>query len=129
MPPSGPARTACAAAAGPPRGRRARAPAASPGRRRASAPDRRAAAAAAATFGAFMLSVAACLVLGLVLLASAVLKLADRQGTQSALATYGIRSGVSLVWGALVAVEAGLGVAVAAGIDAAAYAAAGLMVV
>ena len=32
-----------------------------------------------------------CLVLGLVLLASAVLKLVDRQGTQSALATYGIR--------------------------------------
>jgi hypothetical protein len=76
-----------------------------------------------------MLSVVACLVLGLVLLASAVLKLADRHGTQSALATYGIRSGASLVWGALVTVEAGLGVAVAAGVDAAAYAGAGLMVV
>jgi hypothetical protein len=76
-----------------------------------------------------MLSVVVCLVLGLVLGASAVLKLADRQGTQAALATYGIRAGAGLVWGALVLVEAALGVAVAAGIDAAAYAAAGLMAV
>jgi hypothetical protein len=76
-----------------------------------------------------MLSVAVCLVLGLVLLASAVLKLADRQGTQAALGTYGIRAGARLAWGALVAVEAVLGVAVAAGIDAAAYAASALMVV
>lgn len=74
-----------------------------------------------------MLSVAVCLVLGLVLLASAVLKLADRQGTEAALTTYGIRAGASLVWGALIVVEAGLGVAVAAGVDAAAYAAAVLM--
>jgi hypothetical protein len=76
-----------------------------------------------------MLSVAVCLVLGLVLVASAVLKLADRQGTQAALATYGIRAGAPVVWGALVAVELALGVAVAAGVDAAAYAAAGLMAV
>jgi hypothetical protein len=75
-----------------------------------------------------MLSVAVSLVLGVVLLASAVLKLADRQGTQAALATYGIRAGAPLVWAALVAVEVGLGVGVAAGVDAAAYAAAGLMV-
>jgi hypothetical protein len=76
-----------------------------------------------------MVSVAVCLVLGLVLLGSAVLKLADRRGTQAALATYGIRSAAPVVWGALVAVELGLGVAVAAGIDAAAYAGAGLMLV
>jgi hypothetical protein len=76
-----------------------------------------------------MLSVVACLLLGLVLLASAVLKLADRQGTQAALATYGIRSGASLVWAAVVFAEVVLGVGVAAGVDAAAYAAAGLMVV
>jgi hypothetical protein len=75
-----------------------------------------------------MLSVAVSLVLGVVLLASAVLKLADRQGTQAALATYGIRAGAPLVWAALVAVEVGLGGGVAAGVDAAAYAAAGLMV-
>jgi hypothetical protein len=76
-----------------------------------------------------MVSVAACLVLGLVLLASAVLKLADRHGTQAALATYGIRSGAPLAWGALIAIELVLGVAVAAGLDAAAYAAALLMAV
>jgi len=74
-----------------------------------------------------MLSVAVCLVLGLVLVVSAVLKLADRRGTEAALATYGIRAGAPFAWGALIAVEAGLGVAVAAGVDAAAYAAAVLM--
>jgi hypothetical protein len=74
-----------------------------------------------------MLSVAVCLLLGLVLVVSAVLKLADRQGTEAALRTYGIREGASFVWGALIVVEAGLGVAVAAGVDAAAYAAAVLM--
>jgi Methylamine utilisation protein MauE len=74
-----------------------------------------------------MLSVAVCLVLGLVLLASAILKLVDRQGTQSALATYGIRRGAAVVWGSIVAVELVLAVAVGAGIDAAAYAAAALM--
>jgi hypothetical protein len=76
-----------------------------------------------------MVSVAACLALGLVLVASAVLKLADRHGTQAALATYGIRGGAPLAWGALVVVELGLGVAVGAGIDAAAYGAAALMAV
>jgi methylamine utilization protein MauE len=73
-----------------------------------------------------MVSVVACLVLGLVLVASAVLKLADRQGTQAALATYGIRARAPAVWAALIVVEAGLGVTVAAGVDAAPYAAAGL---
>jgi hypothetical protein len=82
-----------------------------------------------ATFGAFMVSVAVCLVLGLVLVASAVLKLVDRAGTQAALATYGIRSGAALVWGAVVAAELALGALVGAGITAAAYAAAALMAV
>jgi hypothetical protein len=76
-----------------------------------------------------MVSVVACLVLGLVLVASAALKLADPRGTRAALATYGLRSEAParVVWGALVVVEAGLGIAVAAGIDAAAYAAGALL--
>lgn len=76
-----------------------------------------------------MVSVVACLVLGLVLLASAVLKLVDPVGTRAALATYGVRGEgfARAIWGALIAVEAALGVAVAAGVDAAAYAAAGLL--
>jgi hypothetical protein len=76
-----------------------------------------------------MVSVLACLVLGLVLLTSAAAKLADPVGTRAALATYGVRSEhlAALVWGALVAVEAALAVAVGAGVDAAAYAAAGLL--
>jgi hypothetical protein len=76
-------------------------------------------------------SVVACLVLGLVLLASAVLKLVDPAGTRAALATYGIRREdvARVLWGALVAVEAALAVGVGAGIDAAAYAAAGLLAV
>jgi hypothetical protein len=74
-----------------------------------------------------MVSVVACLVLGLVLLASATAKLAGRQGTQAALATYGIRAGARTVWIALVVVEAALGGAVAAGFDAAAYAGAALV--
>jgi hypothetical protein len=74
-----------------------------------------------------MLSVAVCLALGLVLLASAVLKVVDRQGTQSALATYGIRRAAPVVWGLIVAAELLLAVAVGAGVDAAAYAAAALM--
>ncbi len=73
-----------------------------------------------------MVSVVACLCLGLVLLASAVLKLADPAGTRAALATYGIPAR-GVAWGALVAVEAALGVGVAAGFDAAAYAAATLL--
>lgn len=73
-----------------------------------------------------MVSVVACLVLGLVLLTSAVLKLADPAGTRAALATYGLPAR-RVAWGVLVAVEAALGVAVAAGLDAAAYAAALLL--
>jgi hypothetical protein len=75
-----------------------------------------------------MVSVVACLALGLVLLASAVLKLVDGAGSRAALATYGVRSAPAarVVWGLLVGVEAGLAVAVGAGLDAAAYAAGGL---
>ena len=78
-----------------------------------------------------MVSVVACLVLGLVLLASAVLKLMDPPGTRAALATYGVRrDGLArALWGALVAVEVALAVGVGAGLDAAAYAAAGLLAV
>src|SRR5688500_2477344 len=78
-----------------------------------------------------MVSVVACLVLGLVLVVSAVLKVADARGTRAALATYGIRSErlARVTWAALVAVEAGLGIAVAAGIVAAAYAAGALLAV
>jgi hypothetical protein len=78
-----------------------------------------------------MVSVVACLVLGLVLLVSAVLKLVDPAGTRAALATYGVRREelARVLWAALVTVEAALAVAVGAGIDAAAYAAAGLLAV
>jgi methylamine utilization protein MauE len=78
-----------------------------------------------------MVSVVACLVLGLVLLASASLKLIDPSGTRAALATYGVRREelAGALWGALVAVEAALAVAVGAGIDAAAYAAGSLLAV
>jgi hypothetical protein len=78
-----------------------------------------------------MVSVVACLVLGLVLLASASLKLIDPSGTRAALATYGVRREelAGALWGALVAVEAALAVAVGAGIDVAAYAAGGLLAV
>ena len=75
-----------------------------------------------------MLSVVASLLLALVLLASTALKLAGGPGARAALATYGIRgetaSGVT--WAALVALEAGLAVGVAAGSEGAAWAAAGL---
>ena len=74
-----------------------------------------------------MVSVVACLVLGAVLLASALLKAVDEAGVRAALATYGIRSRAA--WAALVAVELVLAVGVGAGLDAAAYAAAALMAV
>jgi hypothetical protein len=76
-----------------------------------------------------MVSVVACLVLGAVLVASAAAKLADPVGTRAALATYGVRGEpvARLVWAVLVVVEATLGIAVGAGLDAAAYAAAGLL--
>ncbi len=76
-----------------------------------------------------MVAVAACLVLGFVLLASALLKLADPIGTRAALATYGIRGSAMFAWGALIAIEAVLAVGVGAGLDGAAYAAATLLAV
>ncbi len=76
-----------------------------------------------------MVAVAACLVLGFVLLASALLKLADPIGTRAALATYGIRGSATLAWGALIVIETVLAVGVGAGLDGAAYAAATLLAV
>jgi hypothetical protein len=76
-----------------------------------------------------MVSVVACLVLGLVLLASAVSKLVDPVGSRTALATYGVRSErtARAVWAGLVGVESALAIGVGAGLDAAAYAAGALM--
>ena len=76
-----------------------------------------------------MLSVLACLVLGLVLLASAALKAADGAAARAALGTYGVRSesAARVLWGVLVGVEGVLAVAVGAGSEVAAYAAATLM--
>lgn len=76
-----------------------------------------------------MVSVVACLGLGLLLLVSAALKLVDAAGTRAALATYGIRteSSAKVAWVLLVGIELGLAVAVGAGSDGAAYAAAGLL--
>ena len=64
-----------------------------------------------------MVSVVVCLVLGLVLVAAAGFKLAGGAQARAALATYGIstRRAANAVWGALIAVELVLGVAVAAG--------------
>jgi hypothetical protein len=78
-----------------------------------------------------MVSVVACLVLGLVLLASAVAKLVDPFGSRAALATYGVRSqrAARALWAVLVAVELALAAGVGAGLDAAAYAAAALLTV
>lgn len=71
-----------------------------------------------------MASVLASLVLGALLVAAAGLKLADPDGTRTALSgTYGIRRAGLAFW-ALVALELGLGVLVAAGVDVAALAAA-----
>jgi hypothetical protein len=75
-----------------------------------------------------MVSVVACLAGGLVLLTAAALKVADGAGARAALATYGLHGqAAARAWAALVAVEAALGVAVAAGSDGAAWAAGGLM--
>jgi hypothetical protein len=75
-----------------------------------------------------MVSVLACLVLGLVLLAAAGLKAFDGAGSRLALATYGVRGRAAwVVWAGLIVVEIGLGVGVALGLDWAATAAALLM--
>jgi hypothetical protein len=75
-----------------------------------------------------MTSVLVSLLLGALLLGSAALKLADGAGTRLALATYGIR-GRRTSWGAwagLIVAEVALGVAVGAGVEAAAWGAAAL---
>jgi hypothetical protein len=76
-----------------------------------------------------MLATIAQLLLGGILLGSAGAKLAAPRRTRAALATFGLRGehGRAAAWPALVALEAGLGAAVALGSDAAAWAAAGLM--
>jgi hypothetical protein len=72
-----------------------------------------------------MVSVVACLVLGLVLLAAAGLKAFGGASARLALATYGVRGRAAwVVWAGLIVVEAALGVGVAVGLDSAAQAAA-----
>src|SRR4051794_41972817 len=71
-----------------------------------------------------MVSVVACLVLGLVLLAAAGLKACGGAGARLALATYGIRGRAAwVVWAGLIALEVVLGVGVAVGENSAAQAA------
>jgi hypothetical protein len=75
-----------------------------------------------------MVSVVACLLLGLVLVAAAGLKVAGGARARAALGTYGIHPPLAWpVWASLIVAEAGLGVGVAAGLDWAARAAAVLM--
>ena len=77
-----------------------------------------------------MVSVVACLVGALVLLAAACLKLADGNGSRAALGTYGLRGETAArAWAALIAVELALAVGVGAGVDGAAWGAAALMTV
>jgi hypothetical protein len=78
-----------------------------------------------------MLSVVLSLALALVLLGSAGTKLVSGPAARSALATYGIRGEplASVVWAAIGALEAGLGVSVAAGAERAMWAAAALFTV
>src|SRR5690349_514505 len=65
-----------------------------------------------------MVSVVACLLLGLVLVAAAGLKLAGGAAARAALATYGLAGRAAYAaWAALIAAELALGMAVAAGLD------------
>ncbi len=75
-----------------------------------------------------MLPVLLALLLGAVLVGSALLKLADGPRTRAALSTYGIRdeAAARLVWGGLIAIELVLAVGVVAGVEAAAWAGAAL---
>jgi len=74
-----------------------------------------------------MVTVAVSLILGTLLLGSAALKLADGPRTRAALSTYGIAGRAAApVWAGLIAAELMLGVAVGAGVEAAAWAAAAL---
>jgi hypothetical protein len=68
--------------------------------------------------------------MGALLVGSAGLKLADGAGTRAALSTYGIAGRAAApVWAGLITLELVLGVAVGAGIEAAAWAAAALFCV
>jgi hypothetical protein len=74
-----------------------------------------------------MLPAIASLILGALLVGSAGLKLADGAGTRAALSTYGIAGRAAApVWAGLIALELLLGVAVGAGVEAAAWGAAAL---
>ncbi len=76
-----------------------------------------------------MLATIADVVLGLVLLGSAAAKLAAPDRTRAALATFGLRTprARTVAWTGAVVAEAALGIGVALGLDAAAWAAAALM--
>jgi hypothetical protein len=77
-----------------------------------------------------MVSVVACLVGGLVLLGSVVLKLAGGAASRDAFATYGLHGeAAARAWAAVVAVEAGLAFGVAAGSGGAAIATSALLLV
>src|SRR3954453_13085173 len=77
-----------------------------------------------------MVAVVLSLLLGAVLIGSAALKLADGPLTRLALGTYGFRGDwAAIVWAALIARASVLGVAVGAGVEAAAWAAAALFAV
>src|SRR3954453_14487178 len=77
-----------------------------------------------------MVAVVLSLLLGAVLIGSAALKLADGPRTRLALGTYGLRGdSAGIVWAALIAVEPVLGVAVGAGVESPAWAAAALFAV
>ena len=75
-----------------------------------------------------MLPVLLALLLGAVLVGSALLKLGDGPRTRAALGTYGIHGDTAtrLAWGGLIAVELLLAAAVVAGVEAAAWAGAAL---
>src|SRR5215213_5426266 len=82
----------------------------------------------AASFRRRMLPMLLALLLGAVLVGSALLKLADGPRTRAALGTYGIHGDTAarLAWGGLIAVELVLAVAVVAGVEAAGWAGAAL---
>src|SRR3954453_21264355 len=76
-----------------------------------------------------MLPVLLALLLGAVLVGSALLKLADGPRTRAALRTYGIHGETTarMAWGALIAVELVLAAAVVAGVESAGWAGAALV--
>src|SRR3954471_23530700 len=72
-----------------------------------------------------MVAVVLSLLLGALLIGSAAFKLVDGPRTRLALGTYGLQGdSAAIAWAALIAVEPVLGIAVAAGVESAAWAAA-----